>query len=241
MGRKDEEHELNHTTDLPNRTGGAFTGETSAEMLKDLGAQWTLTGHSERRFKGESDEVVAKKAAYALNKGLGVIACIGETKEERESGKTIEVVERQVAAYAAHIKDWSKVVIAYEPVWAIGTGLTASPEQVRRAFHTHTTFPNLHTHQIIHFFIKQAQEVHAALRKWFGSKVSKPVADSLRIIYGGSVTAKNATELAGKEDIDGFLVGGASLKPEFITIVNSSDAKATTKVTHPPTHQPTHP
>jgi len=121
-----------------------------------------LTGHSERRFKGETDEVVAKKAAYALNKGLGVIACIGETKDEREGGKTIEVVERQVAAYAKHIKDWSKVVIAYEPVWAIGTGLTATPEQ--------------------------AQEVHAALRKWFAKNVGAPVADSLRIIYGGSVT-----------------------------------------------------
>ncbi len=106
--------------------------------------------------------MVAKKAAYALNKGLGVIACIGETKDEREGGKTIEVVERQVAAYAKHIKDWSKVVIAYEPVWAIGTGLTATPEQ--------------------------AQEVHAALRKWFAKNVGAPVADSLRIIYGGSVT-----------------------------------------------------
>jgi glyceraldehyde 3-phosphate dehydrogenase len=109
---------------------GAFTGETSAEMAADIGAGWCLVGHSERRGKGETDSMVAAKAAYALKNGLSVIACIGESKEEREKGQTIEKVTSQIAAYANAISDWSKVVIAYEPIWAIGTGLTASPQQV---------------------------------------------------------------------------------------------------------------
>lgn len=176
---------------------GAFTGETSAEMLKDIGAQYTLVGHSERREKGETNELVAKKAAYALEKGLSVIACIGETKDQREANKTLEVVTQQLDAYAKHIKDWTNVVIAYEPVWAIGTGLTASPEQ--------------------------AQEVHASIRKWLASKVSADAADSTRVIYGGSVTADSAPELSQKNDIDGFLVGGASLKPDFLKIINCHD------------------
>ncbi|TYZ67807.1 hypothetical protein PybrP1_005617 [[Pythium] brassicae (nom. inval.)] len=180
--------------DVWSQGNGAFTGETSAEMLQDIGAEYTLVGHSERREKGESNDVVAKKAAYALGKGLGVIACIGETKAQREAGKTVEVVTAQLNAYAAHIADWSKVVIAYEPVWAIGTGLTATPEQ--------------------------AQDVHASIRAWLASTVSTAAAESTRVIYGGSVTAANATELSQKGDIDGFLVGGASLKPEFLQIIN---------------------
>lgn len=180
---------------------GAFTGETSAEMLKDLGAKWTILGHSERRAKGESSEEVAVKAAYAQSKGLGIIACIGETKDQRDANQTMQIVTEQLSAYAEHIKDWSTVVIAYEPVWAIGTGLTASPEQ--------------------------AQEVHEKLRVWIGQNVSASAAEATRIIYGGSVTAANSHELAGKPDIDGFLVGGASLKQDFLTIINSQDGTTT--------------
>ncbi|CAH0480739.1 unnamed protein product [Peronospora belbahrii] len=176
---------------------GAFTGETSAEMLKDLGAEYTLVGHSERREKGETNEIVAKKAAYALEKGLGVIACIGETKEHRESNQTVAYITEQLNAYAAEIKDWTNVVIAYEPIWAIGTGLTASPEQ--------------------------AQEAHASIRAWLKEKVSPDAAEKTRVIYGGSVGATNATELSQKEDIDGFLVGGASLKPDFLKIINAQN------------------
>nr|6NEE_A Chain A, TRIOSEPHOSPHATE ISOMERASE [synthetic construct]6NEE_B Chain B, TRIOSEPHOSPHATE ISOMERASE [synthetic construct] len=180
------------------KPNGAFTGEISAEMLKDLGVPWVILGHSERRtIFGESDELIAEKVKYALDQGLKVIACIGETLEEREAGKTMEVVARQILkAIADKIKDWSNVVIAYEPVWAIGTGKVATPEQ--------------------------AQEVHAALRKWLKENVSPEVAESTRIIYGGSVNAANCKELAKQPDIDGFLVGGASLKaPEFVDIINA--------------------
>lgn len=175
---------------------GAFTGEISPAMLKDVGINYVILGHSERRHVfGESDELVAEKTAHALENGLTVIACIGEKLEEREAGQTEAVVFRQTAAIAAKIKDWSNVVIAYEPVWAIGTGKTASPQQ--------------------------AQEVHEKLRVWLKEKLGAGVADSMRIIYGGSVTAANSKELAKQADIDGFLVGGASLKPEFVDIVNS--------------------
>jgi len=175
---------------------GAFTGEISPAMLKDVGANWVIIGHSERRqIFGESDELIAEKTAHALAEGLKVIACIGETLQEREAGQTEAVVFRQTKALASAIKDWTNVVVAYEPVWAIGTGKTASPQQ--------------------------AQEVHAALRKWFTENVSAAVSESIRIQYGGSVTAANAKELASQPDIDGFLVGGASLKPEFIQIINA--------------------
>lgn len=178
--------------------GGAYTGELSAEMAKDCGINWVILGHSERRHIptiAESDETVATKVAYALGAGLKVIACIGEQLEEREAGNTNAVNERQLAAIAAKVTDWTDVVIAYEPVWAIGTGKVATPDQ--------------------------AQEVHAALRAWLSANVSPEVAASVRILYGGSVSAKNCAELAGKEDVDGFLVGGASLKPEFTAIVDS--------------------
>lgn len=175
---------------------GAFTGEISPAMLKDLGVNWVILGHSERRnVFGEDDQLIAEKVAHALEEGLSVIACIGEKLEEREGGKTEEVVYRQTQAIADKIKDWSKVVIAYEPVWAIGTGKTATPQQ--------------------------AQEVHEKLRAWLKSKISEKVANEMRIIYGGSVTAGNCKELAKAGDIDGFLVGGASLKPEFVEIVNA--------------------
>lgn len=175
---------------------GAFTGEISPAMLKDAGATWVILGHSERRqIFGESDDLIGEKCAHALAEGLNIIACIGETLAEREAGKTEEVVARQMCALAQHVKDWANVVVAYEPVWAIGTGKTATPEQ--------------------------AQEVHAFLRNWLVDNVSQDVSKNLRIQYGGSVTAANCKELAAQPDIDGFLVGGASLKPEFVKIVNA--------------------
>lgn len=175
---------------------GAFTGEVSPAMLKDIGANWVIIGHSERRqIFNETDELIAEKTVHALAEGLKVIACIGETLQEREAGQTEAVVFRQTKALANAIKDWTNVVVAYEPVWAIGTGKTATPQQ--------------------------AQDVHAALRKWFSENVSPAVSAAVRIQYGGSVTAANAKELASQTDIDGFLVGGASLKPEFIQIINA--------------------
>ncbi|PWZ12483.1 Triosephosphate isomerase, chloroplastic [Zea mays] len=181
--------------------GGAYTGEISAEQLVDIGCQWVILGHSERRhIIGENDEFIGKKAAYALSQNVKVIACIGELLEEREAGKTFEVCFEQMKAFADSISNWADVVIAYEPVWAIGTGKVATPEQ--------------------------AQEVHAAVRDWLTTNISPDVASSTRIIYGGSVNAANCAELAKKEDIDGFLVGGASLKaPDFATIINSVTAK----------------
>ncbi|KAL4717422.1 hypothetical protein ACJJTC_000571 [Scirpophaga incertulas] len=179
-------------------TKGAFTGEISPAMIKDVGADWVILGHSERRtIFGEKDELVAAKVAHALEQGLKVIACIGETLEEREAGKTEEVVFRQTKALVPAIgSNWDKVVLAYEPVWAIGTGKTATPQQ--------------------------AQDVHAALRNWLSVNVSGDVANAVRIQYGGSVTGATAKELAARPDIDGFLVGGASLKPEFVDIVNAT-------------------
>lgn len=178
---------------------GAYTGEISADMLNDMGVNWVILGHSERRAnQAESNDLVASKAKVAQEKGLSVIGCLGEPKEVRDAGKTLEHVLAQLQAYAAQVQDWSKFVIAYEPIWAIGTGDVATPEQ--------------------------AQEVHAAIRKWLSDNVSADVAKSVRIIYGGSVNGKNSQELAGQPDIDGFLVGGASLKPEFIDIANSVTA-----------------
>jgi len=181
--------------------GGAYTGEISVEQVKDLGCQWVILGHSERRHViGEDDQFIGKKAAYALSQGVGVIACIGEKLDERESGKTFDVCFKQLKAFADALPSWDNVVIAYEPVWAIGTGKVASPEQ--------------------------AQEVHVAVRDWLKKNVSDEVASKTRIIYGGSVNGGNCAELAKKDDIDGFLVGGASLKgPEFATIVNSVTSK----------------
>lgn len=182
------------------RKGGAFTGEISAEMLVNLGIPWVILGHSERRLLlGESNEFVGDKVAYALSQGLKVIACVGETLEQRESGSTMDVVATQTKAIADRIQDWTNVVLAYEPVWAIGTGKVATPEQ--------------------------AQEVHAGLRKLLQTNVSEEVAASTRIIYGGSVNGTNCKELAAQPDVDGFLVGGASLKPEFVDIIKSATVK----------------
>ncbi|KAI8533122.1 hypothetical protein RHMOL_Rhmol11G0271600 [Rhododendron molle] len=187
--------------------GGAFTGEISVEQLKDIGCKWVILGHSERRHViGEDDQFIGKKAAYTLSQGLGVIACIGELLKEREEGKTFDVCFQQMKAFAGKlpwlyaVPSWDNIVIAYEPVWAIGTGKVATPQQ--------------------------AQEVHVAVRDWLKKNVSAEVASKTRIIYGGSVNGGNCAELAKEEDIDGFLVGGASLKgPEFATIVNAVTSK----------------
>jgi len=178
---------------------GAFTGEISPEMLKEAGCTWVILGHSERRtLFNEDDEFLKKKIDYVLNKtDVNVIACIGESLQERESGKTNEVVERQVKAYQEKISNdqYNRVVIAYEPVWAIGTGKVATPQH--------------------------AQEVHEHLRKIIEKNANGDIAKKVRIIYGGSVSGSNCKELAQQADIDGFLVGGASLKPEFEQICKS--------------------
>ena len=182
--------------------GGAFTGETDAAMVQDVGAGWTILGHSERRHLPElkeTDETISKKAAYTLKEtNLKVIYCIGELLEEREAGQTLAICQRQLSALSAAIDDWSKVVIAYEPVWAIGTGKVATPEQ--------------------------AEEVHLDVRKWLADNVSKKVADETRILYGGSVSPGNCQDLAKKPNVDGFLVGGASLKPSFLEVIDSYKA-----------------
>lgn len=179
------------------RGNGAYTGEISAQQLKDASIEWTILGHSERRaLFAESDEFVASKTKAALDAGLNVILCCGETLEEREKGITVEVVTRQLKAVADKVQDWSKIVIAYEPVWAIGTGKVATTQQ--------------------------AQDVHAAIRKWLKDTVSAEASENTRILYGGSVTEKNSGELATQPDVDGFLVGGASLKPAFVEIINSA-------------------
>ncbi|KRX01127.1 Triosephosphate isomerase [Pseudocohnilembus persalinus] len=178
---------------------GAFTGEVNAEQLVDLGLKWVIIGHSERRaLYGETNEVVGGKVKTCLSKGLNVIACVGEKLEEREAGKTIEVVTAQLNAIAAKLtqQEWANVVVAYEPVWAIGTGKVATPEQ--------------------------AQEVHQQIRQQL-NKISEQVGQQTRIIYGGSVNGKNCQELIGQADIDGFLVGGASLKPEFADIIKAAN------------------
>ena len=182
------------------RKGGAFTGAVSAEMLLNLGIPWVILGHSERRaLLNESNDFVGDKVAYALSKGLKVIACIGETLEQRESGSTMAVVAAQTKAIADKISNWDNVVLAYEPVCAIATGKVATPAQ--------------------------AQEVHCELRKWLKDNVGTEIAASTRIIYGGSVNGANCKELAAQPDVDGFLVGGASLKPEFIDIIKSATVK----------------
>lgn len=179
--------------DKPN---GAYTGEISVAHLQDSKIPWTILGHSERRtVLGESDALVAAKTKAALDGGLGVILCCGESLEEREAGKTIAVVTRQLDAIKSIIatSDWARVVIAYEPIWAIGTGKVATTQQ--------------------------AQEVHAQIRHWLADQVAPDVGEQTRIIYGGSVTEKNCSDLSREKDIDGFLVGGASLKPAFIDII----------------------
>lgn len=171
--------------DKPN---GAFTGELSVSQLKDSSIDWVILGHSERRtVLAESDDTVASKTKYATENGVSVIWCCGESLEQREAGQTLSHIASQLAALKARVSDWSRIVVAYEPIWAIGTGKVATTEQ--------------------------AQEVHANIRQWLAKEVSQQVADDTRILYGGSVSEKNCKELSKEQDIDGFLVGGASLKP----------------------------
>jgi len=191
--RKDVEVSAQNCYDKPE---GAFTGEVAVSQLIDAGVNWTILGHSERRgLLSETDEFIASKTKAAIAGGVGVILCCGESLEEREAGKTITVVEKQLKAVVDVVSDWSKIVVAYEPIWAIGTGKVATTEQ--------------------------AQEVHAALRKFIAKELSPEVATQTRILYGGSVSEKNCKELAKQPDIDGFLVGGASLKPAFVDIINA--------------------
>jgi triosephosphate isomerase (TIM) len=177
---------------------GAFTGEVSAPMLVDAGVTHVILGHSERRqYFAETDEGVAKKTTAALEANLLPISCVGETLAEREAGRTMEVVGRQTFAILDAVKadEARRVVIAYEPVWAIGTGKVATPQQ--------------------------AQEVHAFIRERIAAKHGQPVADVLRILYGGSVKPDNVKGLMALPDVDGALVGGASLKADsFLKLVH---------------------
>uniref|UniRef100_A0A0A9YXM3 Triosephosphate isomerase n=1 Tax=Lygus hesperus TaxID=30085 RepID=A0A0A9YXM3_LYGHE len=175
---------------------GPFTGEISPGMIKDVGGTWVILGHSERRVLfGESDNLIGEKICRALHDGLKVVACIGESLKERESGQAEEVILDQLDTIASSCcGSWANIVIAYEPVWAIGTGKVATPEQ--------------------------AQEMHCVIRSWIKDNLSECASDVVRIIYGGSVTKDNCRELAKMPDIDGFLVGGASIKEEFVDIIN---------------------
>ncbi len=184
---------------LSTEAKGAFTGEISADMLLDFKSEYVIVGHSERRtLYGETDELVAEKFEVARKAGLKPILCIGESLEERESGVTIDVCSRQINAVIekSGVAALTDGVIAYEPIWAIGTGVTATPEQ--------------------------AQETHAAIRKMIAEKDAS-VAEQVRIQYGGSMNAGNAAELLAMEDIDGGLIGGASLKAEdFLAICKAA-------------------
>ncbi|MBO5799634.1 MAG: triose-phosphate isomerase [Paludibacteraceae bacterium] len=181
------------------KESGAYTGEVSAAMVKSTGAEYVILGHSERRsYYGETYEILKEKVQLALANNLKPIFCIGEVKEEREANKQNEVVKAQLegSVFNLSAEDFSKLVIAYEPVWAIGTGLTATPEQ--------------------------AQEIHAFIRSLIADKYGKEVADNTTILYGGSCNAKNAKGLFSNPDIDGGLIGGASLKvDDFCAIIDA--------------------
>jgi triosephosphate isomerase len=176
---------------------GAFTGEVAAEQLQDAGCRWVLLGHSERRaFSHESNGYVAEKVKHAQGAGLSVLACVGETLAQRQAGEALATVDEQMrAVMAEHLTCFGEcLVVAYEPVWAIGSGHTATPVEV--------------------------QAVHSELRRWLGDFIGEHAAAGVRLVYGGSVNASNAAELAQLPDVDGFLVGGASLKgPEFVDII----------------------
>jgi triosephosphate isomerase (TIM) len=179
---------------------GAYTGEVSAPMLQSVGCEWVIVGHSERRrLMGETSDMVNRKLQAVLHEGLGAILAVGESREERHAGHTQSILESQLRESLAGIlgRDMERVVIAYEPVWAIGTGETATPDQAR--------------------------EAHAFVRLILGRLYGEEIASDTRVQYGGSVTAKNATELLGEPGVDGALVGGASLKAEeFVEIVRAA-------------------
>lgn len=182
-----------------NPKAGAFTGQVGAFQLADLGCTWVIVGHSECRegfgfIAGETVDQCATKCKIALDAGLNVMFAIGEKKEDRELGKTMDVCAKQLSPLANLIKDWSKVAIAYEPVWAIGTGITATPEM--------------------------AQDTHKLIRNWISKNVSPSVAKAIRIQYGGSMKGSNAKALLAQPDIDGGLIGGASLKDDFFNVIN---------------------
>jgi triosephosphate isomerase (TIM) len=183
--------------DVSAHTAGAYTGEVSATMLRDFGVRYAIVGHSERRqYHFESDEAVALKAKQALACGITPIVCVGETLAEREAGQTEVVVKRQLAAVIHENGHCiSEIVVAYEPVWAIGTGKTATPEQ--------------------------AQAVHAVLRAQI--KAATPHAERVAILYGGSMNASNAAELLAQPDVDGGLIGGAALKSaDFLSMLKTA-------------------
>ena len=183
---------------------GAFTGEISVPMIAETGARHVILGHSERRqYFGEAGDLLAKKVRAVTAGGLTAIYCVGETLEEREAGRTRAVVERHMSEAVHADIPADRLVIAYEPVWAIGTGRTATPEQ--------------------------AQEVHAQIRTLLASIYDQPTADSIRILYGGSVKPANAADLLGRRDIDGALVGGASLAAgDFVGIIKAAVSVAVT-------------
>lgn len=178
---------------------GAYTGEISADMLLDIGIDTVIIGHSERRaYFGETDEILAKKVVAALEKNLRVMFCFGEELEDRKSGNHFSLVESQLknALFSLDASAWGKIILAYEPVWAIGTGETASPEQ--------------------------AQEMHAFIRKTILEAYGASIANSVSILYGGSVKPGNAEEIFSKPDVDGGLIGGASLvADDFIAIIKA--------------------
>ncbi|MBI5178139.1 MAG: triose-phosphate isomerase [Nitrospinae bacterium] len=180
---------------------GAFTGEVAPSMLADIGCRWAIIGHSERRqYFGETDETVNKKTKAAIKAGVRPIVCVGETLAERESGATEKVIEKQLEGGFRDISEFPMTVIAYEPVWAIGTGKNATSQQ--------------------------AQDVHAFIRGWLKAKRGSDVADVVRILYGGSMKSSNAAELLACPDVDGGLIGGASLIAEdFSAIIRLSVGK----------------
>jgi len=185
-------------------TSGAFTGEVACEMLQDVGCQWVILGHSERRqINGENDELINKKVHKALDAGLQVILCVGELLEDREADRTEAVLETQMTGSLASVTpdQMANVVIAYEPVWAIGTGKVATADQ--------------------------AEAAHAFLRNWLGNQFHDDLASGTRILYGGSVKPDNAEGLLSQPNVDGALVGGASLKTEqFIPIIQAGSKTA---------------
>lgn len=189
---------------------GAFTGQVSCDMVKEAGATWCVIGHSERRHGlAESDDLVGEKVLRALGSGMKIVLCVGETKQEREAGHAHQVNVRQLRSALVDVTEehMAHVVVAYEPVWAIGTGLSASPQD--------------------------AQDAHHQLRRELASLYNAPLGDSVRIVYGGSLNPANASTLCALPDVDGGLVGGASLKvPDFLAVCAAAAARTAANLAH---------